>query len=92
MAYCDRRRFLHPEHRSKVFDRAGNAIPTLWVDGRVVGAWVQREDGSVVYGLFESVDDAARALVEAEAKRLEEFMDGEFLPQRTHSTFTRSLV
>ena len=56
MGYRDRGRFLDPEHRTKLFDRAGNAVLTVWVNGRLVGAWGQRkEDGCVVYGLFEPV-------------------------------------
>lgn len=91
MGYHDRRRFLAPEHRTKVFDRAGNALPTVWVDGRVVGAWGQRQDGSVVYGLFEPVPGAAHELVAGEGQRLESLLDGEFLPQRTSTAFTRAL-
>jgi hypothetical protein len=91
MGYRDRDRFLAPEHRGKVFDRAGNAMPTVWADGRVVGAWGQRKDGSVVYGLFEAVREEAQALLAEEARRLEGFLDGEFLPSRSHTAFTRAL-
>ena len=91
MGYQDRRRFLAEEHNPRVFDRAGNAMPTVWVNGRVVGAWGQRKDGSLVHGLFETVGDEAQALLASEAQRLEAFLDGESLPQRTHTTFTRSL-
>ena len=91
MGYRDRRRFLAAEHRAKVFDRAGNAMPTVWVNGRVVGAWGQRRDGGVVYGLFEPVGEEERVLLEGEVQRLESFLDGEFLPTRTHTPFTRAL-
>jgi len=91
MGYRDRHRFLASEHRTKVFDRAGNAMPTVWVNGRVVGAWGQRRDGSVIYGLFETVGEEERALLEGEVQRLEGFLGGEFLPPRTHTPFTRTL-
>ena len=91
MGYRDRRRFLELEHRAKVFDRAGNAMPTVWANGRVVGAWGQRRDGSVVYGLFETVGEEERALLEDEVQRLEDFLGGEFLPPRTDTPFTRAL-
>jgi hypothetical protein len=91
MGYRDRRRFLAAEHRAKVFDRAGNAMPTVWVNGRVVGAWGQRKDGSVIYSLFEPVGEEERVLLEGKARRLECFLDGEFLPPRTHTPFTRAL-
>lgn len=91
MGYSDRRRFLADEHRVKVFDRAGNAVPTVWVNGRVVGAWGQRGDGSVVYGFFEPVGEDEQASLENEIQRLEDFLGGEFLPPRFHTLFTRSL-
>jgi hypothetical protein len=91
MGYQDRRRFLMPEHHDKSFDRASNAMPTVWVNGQVVGAWGQRKDGSVVYGLFESVGDNARAMRADEARRLEGFLAGEFLAPSTQTPFTRSL-
>ena len=99
MGYRDRRRFLAPEHRAKVLDRAGNAVPTVWVNGRVVGAWGQRKacgeprrtNGSVVYGLFEPVSEAEQALLADEAQRLEGFLDGEYLPPRFRTSFTRTL-
>jgi len=100
MGYHDRRRFLAPEHYSKVFDRAGNALPTVWVNGRVVGAWGQRQgrgapgrsNGSVIYGLFAPVGEAEQALLAGEAQRLGAFLGGEFLPPRTHTPFTRALA
>jgi hypothetical protein len=92
MGYRDRSRFLDPAHGKKVFDRAGNAMPTVWVDGRVVGVWGQRVDGSVVYGLFEEVGEDARALLDAIARRLDAFFDGEYIRPRTQTPFARSQV
>jgi hypothetical protein len=91
MGYADRRRFLAPEHNAQVFDRAGNAMPTVWVNGQVVGAWGQRKNGEVVYGLFEEGNEEKQTLLKAEAQRLEEFLGGEYLPLRTHTAFARSL-
>lgn len=91
MGYRDRRRFLAPEHEGKVLARAGNTVPTIWANGRVAGAWGQRRDGSVVYKLFEPVGEEERALLEAEARRLEEFLNGEFLPPRYGTPFTGTL-
>jgi hypothetical protein len=91
MGYRDRRRFLKPEHYGKVFDRAGNAMPTVWANGQVVGVWGQRKDGAVTYGLFEEVGGQEQALLAGEAQRLEAFLDGEFLPPRTYTPFTRAL-
>ena len=92
MGYRDRRRFLALEHRAKLFDRAGNAVPTVWVNGRVVGAWGQRkDDGKVIYSLFEQVGDEEQVLLADEAQRLEGFLGGEFLPPRFRTPFTRAL-
>ena len=30
------------DHQERLFDRNGNAGPTVWADGRVVGGWAQR--------------------------------------------------
>jgi hypothetical protein len=92
MGYQDRRRFLAAEHQAKVFDRAGNAMPTVWVNGRVVGAWGQRKDGSVSSGLFDAAEQAEQGLLTAEALRLELFLGGESLPQRSQTAFTRALA
>jgi hypothetical protein len=91
MGYRDRRRFLAPEQRTKIFDRAGNAVPTVWVNGRVAGMWGQRKGGSVIYRLFEPVDDKEQALLSQEAQRLEGFLGDEYLPPRFHTPFTHTL-
>ena len=47
MGWQDRGWFLG-EHAKALFDTNGNAGPTLWWDGRVVGGWAQRRSGEVV--------------------------------------------
>ena len=44
----------------------------------------------VIYGLFESVSEEERALLENEARRLSEFLGGEHLPPRFRTSFTRA--
>jgi uncharacterized protein YcaQ len=73
MGYRDRTRFLEPERRQQVFDRAGNAIATVWVDGRVVGAWQEQESGIELL-VWEGVDSEAMA---AEGRRMARFLSGE---------------
>ena len=58
------------DHASVLFDRNGNAGPTVWWDGRVVGGWAQRKDGEVVFRLLEDVGREAEHAVQAEAQRL----------------------
>ena len=48
----------------------GNAGPTVWWDGRVVGGWSQRRDGEIALGLLEDVGRDARAAIDAEVDRL----------------------
>ena len=36
----------------RLFDRNGNAGPTAWVDGEIVGGWAQRPDGSIAVGVL----------------------------------------
>jgi Winged helix DNA-binding domain len=58
------------EHGPALFDRTGNAGPTVWCDGRVVGAWARRRDGEVAFRLLEDVGPEATRAVEEEAARL----------------------
>ncbi len=90
MGYQDRRRFLPAEHQAKVFDRSGNAVATIWVDGRVAGVWGQRPDASVVVGLFES-SPAAKDRIASAAHDLEQFFAGEHVPPRYRTPYERSL-
>jgi hypothetical protein len=71
MGWKDRSWYLDAGVASQVVDRNGNAGPTIWVDGRVVGSWVQRPDGSLVLGWLGDVPPARRAEVEATARVLE---------------------
>ena len=57
MGWRDRGWYLGP-HRGPLFDRTGNAGPTVWVGGRAVGAWSQRDGGDVVTRVLEPVDRA----------------------------------
>jgi hypothetical protein len=64
------RDFLLGPHRPHVFDVNGNAGPTVWVDGRIVGGWAQRDDGEVVHELLEDVGSEAAAAVDRAAAEL----------------------
>ncbi len=44
-----------PVEATTAFDRMGNAGPTIWVDGEVVGAWVQAADGELRTRFFRDV-------------------------------------
>lgn len=67
--------YLGP-HGPALFDSAGNAGPTVWCDGRIVGGWGQPASGEVAFRLLEDVGADARAAVEAEAERLGAWLGG----------------
>ena len=58
-----------PDEAADAFDRNGNAGPTIWVDGRVVGAWARRPDGEMRTHYFVPVAKKRRAEVD---RRLDE--------------------
>ena len=78
--------YLGP-HRPQLFDTAGNAGPTIWVDGRIVGGWAQRRSGEVVPRLLEDVGAETRQRIEAEAARLEAWIG----PMRVTGSFPTPL-
>jgi hypothetical protein len=53
-----------PSTSAEVFDSAGNAGPSLWVDGRVIGAWAQTKDGTIHTHYFERVTAARRCEID----------------------------
>jgi hypothetical protein len=69
MGWKERAWYLGP-HAELLFDRNGNAGPTVWWDGRVVGGWAQRRDGEIAVRALEDVGRDAEQAIEAEAARL----------------------
>lgn len=70
MGWQSREWYLGP-HRQALFDTNGNAGPTVWVDGRVVGGWGQRASGEVVVRLLEDVGRAASTAIDRAAAELQ---------------------
>jgi hypothetical protein len=80
MGWKERDWYLDP-HGPTLFDGNGNAGPTVWWDGRVVGGWSQRRDGELALGLLEDVGRDARAAIDGEAERLARWLgDVRFSP------------
>jgi hypothetical protein len=70
-----RRDWYLGDYAKALFDTNGNAGPTVWCDGRIIGGWAQRKDtGEVVFRLLEDVGAEVSAAVEAEAARLTEWL------------------
>ncbi|HZJ04034.1 MAG TPA: winged helix DNA-binding domain-containing protein [Nocardioidaceae bacterium] len=62
MGWKERGWYVEPAVQD-VFDRNGNAGPTIWADGRVVGAWAQAPDGDIRIHLFVDVGKARRTAI-----------------------------
>ena len=69
MAWVERGFYLG-DHAKQLFDTNGNAGPTIWVDGRVVGLWAQRTSCEVVVRLLEDVGRERERAIEAAAAEL----------------------
>ncbi len=81
MGWAERTWYLGP-HKAALFDRAGNAGPTVWWDGRIVGGWSQREDGEIVWRLLDDIGADGRGAVEREVGRLQEWLAGAVVAPR----------
>jgi hypothetical protein len=64
------RDFCLGAHRELLYDVNGNAGPTVWADGRMVGGWAQRDDGEVVVRLLDDVGAETTAQIEKRAAEL----------------------
>jgi len=79
-------------HRAALFDGYGNAGPTIWVDGRAVGAWAQRPDGEVVTHLLEDVGTERGEAIAAEAARTRAMLGDIVIKPRFNSALSRDLT
>jgi hypothetical protein len=79
-------------HKQALFDTSGNAGPTIWADGRIVGGWAMRASGEVVTRLLEDVGGETTAAVEAEAARLTAWLQRVSVIPRFPTPLHRELV
>ncbi|MCF6522319.1 winged helix DNA-binding domain-containing protein [Streptomyces sp. JJ36] len=81
MGWRHRDWYLDPAHRAGLFDTNGNAGPTVWRNGEIIGGWACRPDGEIVWRLLTDRGAAARVAVAAEAARLQEWLgENRFAP------------
>ena len=92
MGWKERSWYLGAAAQRQLFDRNGNAGPTVWADGRVVGGWAQRRDGAVAVELLEPVDAAMRERIDAEAANLSEWLDGTVVTPRFRTPLEKRLA
>lgn len=90
MGWKERDWYLGP-HSRILFDRNGNAGPTVWADGRVVGGWAQREDGKVVYELLEEVRSDVEDRIESRRGELQDWLGGVTVKPRFRSPHEKQL-
>lgn len=76
MGWKERSFYLDADRAAYLFDTNGNAGTTAWWDGRIVGCWVQDDEGRVRVGLCRPLPPAAGRALEAEAERLTAWLDG----------------
>ena len=91
MGWSEREWYLGA-HGAALFDRSGNAGPTVWCDGRVVGGWAQRTTGELVWRLFEDVGTEAAEAVAAAADQLSRRLGEVRVTPRFRTPLERELV
>ncbi len=74
MGWKERDWFLAPDIAEQVFDRNGNAGPTIWADGEVVGGWAQRASGEIALDLHRKLTRQHNQLLTDAASRMVEFV------------------
>ena len=79
------------EHGPTLFDRSGNAGPTVWWNGRIVGGWAARK-GTVEFRLLEDLGADAAVQVESEAARLDAWLGGAKVIPRFGTPLERELT
>ncbi|OKK21909.1 hypothetical protein AMK16_01240 [Streptomyces sp. CB00455] len=70
MGWRHRHFYLDPAHVPELYDRNGNIGPTVWADGRIVGAWAQQPSGRINTHLLTDPGPSARAALCARAEEL----------------------
>ena len=80
------------DHTEALFDRNGNAGPTVWLDGRIAGGWAQRSGGEVVFRLLEDVGSDGTRLIDAEAGRLAKWLGDVRIIPRFRTPLEKELV
>ncbi|MET1074852.1 MAG: winged helix DNA-binding domain-containing protein [Umezawaea sp.] len=92
MGWRDRDWYLSPAHVPQLFDTMGNAGPTVWWNGNVVGGWAQRADGEVVWRLLEDVGSEGEELIAREAARLTGWLGAVRVQPRFRAPLERELT
>jgi hypothetical protein len=88
MGWFEREWYLGP-YKQQLFDTSGNAGPTVWWDGRIVGGWRQTDTGEVVLQMLEDVGAEGTRALEHESAGLSEWLGGTRVLARFPSPLSR---
>ncbi|OBA71867.1 hypothetical protein A5641_09895 [Mycobacterium sp. 1554424.7] len=89
MGWFQRDWYLDP-HRAQVFDGNGNAGPTAWWNGRVVGGWYQDDGARVRLQLLEDPGRDGRRALQRRADELTSWLDGVRIKPRFPSPLSKA--
>ena len=78
-------------YKEQLFDTSGNAGPTAWWEGRIVGGWRQGDAGEVGLQILEDVGAEGLRALEHEAARLTEWLGGTKVLPRFPSPLSKVL-
>lgn len=91
MGWKSRDFYLGP-HKGSLLDSRGNAGSTAWVDGRIVGSWIQNPGGTVRLTLFEPISESSRRSLDDQAEDLTVWLGHAVAPTLYHSPAARQLA
>lgn len=74
MGWKERSWYLSDAASARTFDRWGNAGPTIWRNGEIVGGWAQREDGTVAIELYTALTADEQRQLDDEIDRFRAFV------------------
>jgi len=82
MGYKDRKRFIDSKHQKNLYDRSGNAYPSILYDNRIIGVWKYPDfskspispKGVKKFRLFEKAEPGVKKAVEKEYDRTIRFL------------------
>jgi hypothetical protein len=79
-------------HGARLFDRAGNAGPTIWADGRIVGGWAQTARGTIEIELLEPVAATLAKRIEGERQQVLDWLGDVRVTPRFRAPLERELA
>lgn len=89
MGWVERDWYLE-DLREQVFDNRGNAGPTAWADGQVVGGWRQSTDGRVELQIVADVHRRTQKALQRKADELTDWLGGAVIKPRFPSPLSKS--